>query len=137
MEHIFLIPRYVYTCTKSSALLYRDVNETQVSRVLIFFLITGKEFLDFGESRLATARQQAYSEWDNCHLLLHACYQSIACLLHRNHGQLTRRTDAAKQRKVAYLSGRGSRCFCCQALITIVTPQHRPSSANTTASVCR
>jgi len=43
----------------------RHVNETQESRSF---------FLDPGESRLATARQQAYCERDNCHLSLRACY---------------------------------------------------------------
>ena len=39
---------------------------------------------------------------------------------------------------MAYLSGRGrgNRCFCRRALITIVTPLTRPSSAKTAASVC-
>jgi len=46
--------------------------------------------------------------------------------------------DAAKQRTVAYLSGRGkgNRCFCRRELITIVTPLSRPGSAKTAASVC-
>ena len=52
----------------------------------------------------------------------------------------SRRTgaDAAKQRTVAYLSGRGrgNRCFCRRELITIITPLSRPSSAKTAASVC-
>ena len=38
---------------------------------------------------------------------LSACYQSIAYLLHRSHGPHARCTDSAKQRTVAYLSGRG------------------------------
>ena len=38
----------------------RDVNETRESRAsILFFLILGKKFLDFRESRLATLRQQA------------------------------------------------------------------------------
>ena len=61
-------------------------------------------------------------------------------LLHGGRGPHTRRTgaDAAKQRTVAYLSGRGrgNRCFCHHELITIVTPLSRPSSAKTAASVC-
>ena len=61
-------------------------------------------------------------------------------LLHGGCGPHTRRTgaDAAKQRTVAYLSGRGrgNRCFCHRELITIVTPLNRPSSAKTAASVC-
>jgi len=69
-----------------------------------------------------------------------ACYQSIACfcLLHRGHGPYTRRTDAAKQRTVAYLSGMGQRqqMFLLPALMTIVMPLHRPGSANVAASVC-
>ena len=47
----------------------------------------------------------------------------------------SRRTDAdaAKQRTVAYLSGRGggNRCFCRRELITIITPLSRPSSVKT------
>ena len=74
-----------------------------------FFSISGKEFLDFRESRLATAQKQAYCERDNCHLLLRTCYQLIACLLHRGCGPHTRRTDATKQRTVAYQGGRGQR----------------------------
>ena len=100
-----------------------------------FLSILGKEFLDLRESRLATARQHAYCELDNCHLSLNACYQSIACLLHCGRGPHTRRMDAEKQRTVAYLSG-GGRCFCHQVLITLVTPLHRPRSANAAASVC-
>jgi len=61
-------------------------------------------------------------------------------LLHGGRGPHTRRmnADAAKQRTVAYLSGRGrgKRCFCCRELITIVTPLSRPGSAKTAASVC-
>jgi len=30
----------------------------------------------------------------------------------------------------------GSRCFCRQALIILVTPLHRPGSANAVPSVC-
>ena len=71
----------------------------------------------------------------NCHLSLRACYQSIACLLHHSWGPHTRCTVAAKQRTVAYLSGSG-RCFCRRLLITVVTPVHRPDSANAAASVC-
>ena len=63
---------------------------------------------------------------DNCHLLLYACYQLITCLLHHGCGPCTRCTDAAKQRTVAYLSGRGQRgkCCCHRPLITLVTPLH-------------
>jgi len=61
-------------------------------------------------------------------------------LLHGGRGPHSRRTgaDAAKQRTVAYLSGRGrgNRCLCCHELITIVTPLSRPGSAKTAASVC-
>ena len=61
-------------------------------------------------------------------------------LLHGDCGPHSRRTDddAAKQRTVAYLSGRGrgNRCFCRHELITIVTPLSRPGSAKTAASVC-
>ena len=58
----------------------------------------------------------------------------------RGHGPHTRCTDAdaAKQRTVAYQSGRGrgNRCFCRRELITIVTPLSRPGSAKKAASVC-
>ena len=39
---------------------------------------------------------------------------------------------------MAYLSGTGQwgQCFCCRALITLVTPLHQPDSANAAASVC-
>jgi len=61
-------------------------------------------------------------------------------LLHGGRGPHTRRTgaDAAKQRTVASLSGRGrgNRCFCRRELITIVTPLSRPGSAKTAASLC-
>ena len=61
-------------------------------------------------------------------------------LLHGGRGPHTRRTDAdaAKQRTVAYQSGRGrgNRCFCCHELITIITPLSRPGSAKPAASVC-
>jgi len=61
-------------------------------------------------------------------------------LLHGGRGLHTRRTDAvaAKQKTVAYLSGRGrgNRCLCRRELIIIVTPLRRPGSANTAASVC-
>ena len=61
-------------------------------------------------------------------------------LLHGGRGPHTRCTgaDAAKQRTVAYLSGRGrgNRCFCRRELITIVTPLSRPGSAKTAASLC-
>jgi len=61
-------------------------------------------------------------------------------LLHGGRGPHTRCTgaDAAKQRTVAYLSGRGrgNRCFCRHELMTIVTPLSRPGSAKTAASLC-
>jgi len=61
-------------------------------------------------------------------------------LFHGDRGPHSRRTDAdaAKQRTVVYLSGkgRGNRCFCRHELITIVTPLSRPGSAKTAASVC-
>ena len=110
----------------------RDVNETRESRVSIFFLDPWKEFLDFRESRLKTARQQAYSEWNNCHLSLCACYQSIACLLHRGRGPHTRRTDAAKQRTVAYLSGRGE-----WAQMFLLPGADNPSYATALARQCK
>ena len=61
-------------------------------------------------------------------------------LLHGGRSPHTRHTgsDAAKQRTVVYLSGRGrgNRCFCGRELITIVTPLSQPGSAKTAASVC-
>jgi len=75
----------------------------------------------------------------NCHLSLHTCYQSIACLLHRGCGPHTRCTDTAKQKTVAYLSGRGRQrrqMFLPRALITLVMPLHWPGSANAATSVC-
>ena len=61
-------------------------------------------------------------------------------LLHSGRGPHSRRTDAnaAKERTVAYLSGRGrgNRCLCRRELITIVTPLSRPGSAETAALVC-
>jgi len=89
----------------------RDVNDNETRESWFFLSIPGKEFSDFRESRLATARQQAYCERDNCYLSLHACYQSIACLLHRGRGPHSRCTDAAKQRTLAYLSGMGQQMF--------------------------
>jgi len=71
-----------------------DVNETRESQS--FFSIPRKEFLDFREPRLVTAQQQAYCEWDNCHLSFRACYQSIASRwpwpAYHMHGHLGRRT---------------------------------------------
>ena len=74
----------------------------------------------------------------NCQLSFHTCYQSIACLLHRGCGPHTRCTDTAKQKTVAYLSGRGQRrqMFQPRALITLVMPLHWPGSANVATSVC-
>ena len=74
----------------------------------------------------------------NCQLSLHTCYQSIACLLHHGCGPHTRCMDTAKQKTVAYLSGRGQRrqMFQPRALITLVMPLHWPSSANVATSVC-
>ena len=61
-------------------------------------------------------------------------------LLHGGHGPHTRcmDADAAKQRTVAYLSGkgRGNRCFGRHGLIAIVTPLSRTGSARTAASIC-
>ena len=59
-------------------------------------------------------------------------------LLHGGCGPHSRRMDAAKQRTVVYLSGRGrgNRCFCRRELITIVTPLSRPGSAKTAALIC-
>jgi len=83
-----------------------DVNETSESRFSIFFLDPGK-----GISRLHRIERpsdnRAYCERDSCHLSLHTCYQLIACLLHSGYDPHSRCTDAAKQRAVAYLSGRG------------------------------
>ena len=72
---------------------------------------------------------------------LRACYQSIACCFTATVARIPdARTpaDAAKQRTVVYLSGRGrgNRCFCRRELITIVTPLSRLGSAKTAASVC-
>ena len=65
---------------------------------------------------------------------------SVDRLLFHGGRSHSRRTgaDAAKQRTLAYLSGRGrgNRCFCRRELITIVTPLSRPGSAKTAASVC-
>ena len=76
-----------------------------------------------------------------CCRSLHACYQSIACCFMAAMARIPdARTpaDTAKQRTVAYLSGRGrgNRCFCHRELITIVTPLSRPGSAKTAASLC-
>ena len=61
-------------------------------------------------------------------------------LLHGGRGPHTIRTDAvaAKQRTVAYQSGRGQReqMLCRRELITIVTPLSRPGSAKKASSVC-
>jgi len=61
-------------------------------------------------------------------------------LLHGGRGPHSRSTDAvaAKQRTVAYQSGRGHReqMLCRRELITIVTPLSQPGSAKTAASVC-
>jgi len=74
--------------------------------------------------------RKAYCERNNCHRSLSA---SLRLLLHGGQGPHSRRmdADAAKQRTVAYLSGRsrGNRCFCRSELITIL-------SAKTAASVC-
>ena len=94
-----------------------------------FLSILGKEFLDLRESRLATARQHAYCERDNCHLSLSACYQSIACLLHCGRGPHTRRMNAKKQRTVAYLSGRGQMFLSPGA--------YNPSYATASARQCK
>ena len=64
----------------------------------------------------------------------------LACLLHRSRGPYTRRTNAAKQRTVAYTSGRGQRrqmfLLLGAPLITLVMPLHWPESANMATSVC-
>ena len=74
-----------------------------------------------------TGYRKAYCERDNCHRSLAPRLLSVdRLLLHGGRGPHSRRTDAdaAKQRTVAYLSGRGrgNRCFCHRELITIVTP---------------
>ena len=102
----------------------------------LFFLITGKEFLDFRESRL-TRPPDNRPIVSGIIVTGHSAAQrllSVDCLLlHGGRGPHTRRTDAdaAKQRTVAYQSGRGrgNRCFCRRELITIVTPLSRSSSA--------
>ena len=73
--------------------------------------------------------------------LVDPCLLSVDhLLLHGGRGPHSRRTDAvaAKQRTVAYQSGRGQReqMLCHHELITIVTPLSRPGSAKTTASLC-
>ena len=77
------------------------------SRVWIFFLDPGKRISRL--PRIETSDRPTIGLlWaGNCHLSLCTCYQLITCLLHRGHGPHTRRTDATKQRTVAYLSGRG------------------------------
>ena len=118
---------FVYICKSWSVLIWPvglGMLTRLESRVSIFFLEPGK-----GISRLlrieTTVRQQAYCERDNCHLSLHACYQSITCLLHRGRGLHTRRTDST----VVYLSGRWWRRQMFlppgRALITLVTPLHQ------------
>ena len=118
-------------CSVSCWLRFRDVKTVYFSE-----LVTGLPKPVF------TGYRQTYCERDYCHRSLRACYQSSVdgLLLHGDCGPHSRCTDAdaAKQRTVAYLSGRGrgNRCFCRHELITIVTPLSRPGSAKTAASVC-
>ena len=85
--------------------------------------------------------RKAHCERDNCHLSLVAprllSVDRFMVAVARIPDARTP-ADAAKQRTVAYLSGRGrgNRCFCHHELITIVTPLSRPGSAKTAASVC-
>jgi len=60
---------------------------------------------------------------------LRTCYQLIGCLLHHDRGPHTRRTDAMKQRTVAYLSERG------QMFLQLGTDN--PSYATASARQCK
>ena len=77
-----------------------------------------------------------------CCSALGACYHSIACLLHCGRGTHTRHTDAAKQRTVAYVSGRVQRRQKHQRRQMFLPPgadnlsYARPGSAHAAASVC-
>jgi len=71
-------------------------------------------------STLRPPDNRAYCERDNCHLSLCACYQLIACSLHRGNGPHARRTDAAKQRTVVYLSGRGQKGHCSPLKLVVL-----------------
>ena len=63
------------------AIKIRDVNETRESRVLIFFLDPGKGISGLPENGdLRPPDNRAYCVRDNCHLLLHACYQLMFLL---------------------------------------------------------
>jgi len=111
-----------------------------LTRLDFFFSIPGKEFLDFRELRV-TCRQTIGLLWAG---LLSPVAPSLLSvnrlLLHGGHGPHTRCMDAdtAKQRTVAYLSGkgRGNRCFGRHGLIAIVTSLSRTGSARTAASIC-
>jgi len=89
----------------------RDVNETRESRVSIFFLDPKK-----GISRLLRIETSDHPTIGpivsgiivTCRPA-RTCYQLIACLLHSGRGPHTRCTNAAKQRTLAYLSGREQR----------------------------
>jgi len=114
----------------------RDVNETRQTQVSIFFLDPGKGIS--GLPRIQTSDRLTIEPIVSG--IIAACRSTSVdcCLLHRGHGPHTRRTDAAKQRTVAYLRVRdsNSRRFCRRVLITLVMLLHRPGSANATASVC-
>jgi len=114
----------------------RDVNETRQSRVSIFFLDPGKGIS--GLPRIQTSDRLTIEPIVSGIIATCRSTSVDCCLLHRGHGPHTRRTDATKQRTVAYLRVRdsNSRRFCRRVLITLVMPLHRPGSANATASVC-
>ena len=63
------------------------LNNINIQR-FILWMLTRLESLDPGK-KFSTSenreqpRQQAYCEWDNCHLSLRACYQSITCCVRR------------------------------------------------------
>ena len=81
---------------------------TRDSRVSNFSSIPGKEFLDFRESRLTRPPDNRPTVRQIIALRLLSVDR---LLLHSGRGLHTRRTDAvaAKQKTVAYLSGRGQR----------------------------
>ena len=111
-----------------------------MARVSIFFLIPGKEFLDYRESRLTRLPDNRPIVSGILSPVAQRLLSVDRLLLYGCRGPHTRHADAdaAKQRTVAYQSGRGrgNRCFCRCELITIVTPLSWPGSAKTADSVC-
>ena len=111
-----------------------------MARVSIFFLILGKEFLDYRESRLTRPPDNRPIVSGILSPVAQRLLSVDRLLLYGCRGPHTRHADAdaAKQRTVAYQSGRGrgNRCFCRCELITIVAPLSWPGSAKTAASVC-